>query len=95
MRWDGWGNPAAAKELPFAVRALLPLLLGRIRRPDPGVTLDDVLLPPPALARGDVDALIAVVGDDNVEGHTGRGSVTRAGARRRICSGAGRGASRT
>lgn len=67
MRWDGWGDPAAEKELPFAVRALLPLLLGRIRRPDPGVALDDVLLPPPALAQGDVDALIAVVGDDNVD----------------------------
>ena len=29
MRWNGWGDPALASDLPFAVRALLPTVVGR------------------------------------------------------------------
>lgn len=66
MRWDGWGDPERATELPRAVRALLPLMLGRVRRPDPAPTLDAVELAAPRLTAADLDALAAVVGPERV-----------------------------
>lgn len=66
MRWNGWGDPVRAKDLPRAVRALLPLLLGRIRRPDPAVDLADVDLPPSVLDHADVAAFAAIVGPEHV-----------------------------
>lgn len=66
MRWNGWGDPTKARDLPLAVRSLLPLLLGRIRRPETPVSLDDVELAPSALEPADVEALAAVVGADHV-----------------------------
>lgn len=66
MRWNGWGDPTKARDLPLAVRSLLPLLLGRIRRPETPVSLDDVELAPSALEPADVAALAAVVGADHV-----------------------------
>ena len=62
MRWDGWGDPARAEALPFAVRSLLPLLLGRVRRPAPGPALDEVRLEDPALTAADIDAFRALLG---------------------------------
>lgn len=44
MRWNGWGDPAKAKGLPLPVRALLPMLLGRVRTPAPAVELSEVQL---------------------------------------------------
>ncbi|WP_341974632.1 FAD-binding oxidoreductase [Microbacterium sp. LWO13-1.2] len=71
MRWNGWGDPVKAQELPRAVRALLPLLLGRIRKPDAPVVLGDVHLEPSALQSDDLEAFVAVVGiahvDDSAE----------------------------
>ncbi|WP_255305193.1 FAD-binding oxidoreductase [Microbacterium sp. 3J1] len=67
MRWNGWGDPAKAVELPLAVRTLLPLLLGRIRRPEPAVALDEVELAPSALDAADIGALEAAVGADGVD----------------------------
>ncbi|UOQ87828.1 FAD-binding oxidoreductase [Agromyces endophyticus] len=62
MRWNGWGDPAKAKELPLAVRALLPMVLGRVPKPEPAVALDDVELAPTRLDDDDLAALAAVVG---------------------------------
>lgn len=67
MRWNGWGDPAKEKDLPRAVRTLLPLLLGRIRRPEPAVLLPDVVLPASALTEEDLAAFRAVVGAEHVD----------------------------
>lgn len=66
MRWNGWGDPGRAEDLPFAVRSLLPLLLGRIRRTRPGVALADVRLSASAFTPTDADAFAAVLGIDQV-----------------------------
>ncbi|WP_372968577.1 FAD-binding oxidoreductase [Microbacterium sp.] len=67
MRWNGWGDPAREKPLPRAVRALLPMLLGRIRRPEDPVKLHEVRIEPTALDAGDLSALGAVVGVEHVD----------------------------
>jgi len=67
MRWNGWGDPAKAKDLPFAVRTLLPLLLGRIRRPAPGAEIADVRLPATMLPDDAVAAFARVVGTVHVD----------------------------
>ncbi|WP_235560853.1 FAD-binding oxidoreductase [Microbacterium sp. Leaf320] len=67
MRWNGWGDPAKADDLPRAVRALLPLLLGRIRKPAAPVELGDVLLAASALTPDDIAAFTVVVGKDRVD----------------------------
>lgn len=67
MRWNGWGDPDKAKDLPRAVRALLPLMLGRIRRPEPPVALSAVQIGPSALTEADVEAFGAAVGVDQVD----------------------------
>lgn len=64
--WNGWGDPALAKDLPLAVRALLPTILGRIRRPEPPAELTDVVLSPSELAAEDLAGLATIVGDDAV-----------------------------
>ncbi len=66
MRWNGWGDPALAKDLPLAVRALLPTVLGRVHRAEPAVALEDVRLSPSALAAEDRAALTAIVGQSHV-----------------------------
>lgn len=67
MRWNGWGDPAKAKDLPLAVRTLLPLLLGRVRKPGAPVALDDVQLVPSRLDADDLVAFASAVGSDNVD----------------------------
>ncbi|QIK64887.1 FAD-binding oxidoreductase [Leucobacter viscericola] len=66
MRWNGWGDPERAKPLPRAVQALLPLLLGRVRKPAAPVELANVRLTPSALSGEDLDAFRGAVGDENV-----------------------------
>lgn len=66
MRWNGWGDPTEAKELPLAVRALLPMLLGRVRKAEPAAELRDVELPPSRLGDADLAALAAIVGPERV-----------------------------
>lgn len=66
MRWDGWGDPDLAKDLPFAVRALLPALLGRIRRPQPSIPLERVQVAETALTLADRDAFGDVLGGSHV-----------------------------
>lgn len=67
MRWNGWGDPAKAKSLPLAVRTLLPLLLGRIRKPEPAIELAQVRLAPSALSEEDRAAFRTAVGPENVD----------------------------
>ena len=66
MRWNGWGDPAKAKDLPGAVRALLPIKLGRIPRPAPAASFDEVELEASALTEADRLALAAIVGEEYV-----------------------------
>lgn len=67
MRWNGWGDPEKAEDLPRAVRTLLPLLLGRIRKPAEPVDLADVHLDSSALGLDDIDAFGGVVGSAHVD----------------------------
>ncbi|WP_188437475.1 FAD-binding oxidoreductase [Microbacterium murale] len=64
--WNGWGDPGLAKDLPLAVRALLPTILGRIRRPEPPVALSDVIAAASSLTEEDRADLVAIVGADAV-----------------------------
>lgn len=80
MRWNGWGDPAKAKDLPLPVRALLPMLLGRVRRPEPAATLAEVQLAPSGLSDEDHAALAAAVGRANVE-DTAEARIRHAGGR--------------
>lgn len=66
MRWNGWGDPALAKELPLAVRALLPMKLGRVPKAAPATPLEQVVLEPTRLTEADIAALAAVVGESGV-----------------------------
>lgn len=66
MRWNGWGDPALAKDLPLAVRALLPMKLGRIPKAAPATALDAVVVSPSLIGSNDLAALRAVVGENNV-----------------------------
>lgn len=66
MRWNGWGDPAKAKDLPFAVRALLPVLLGRIHKPSTPAQLSEVRVAESALTAGDCEKFAAALGADQV-----------------------------
>lgn len=70
MRWNGWGDPERAKPLPRPVQALLPLLLGRVRKPTSPVELARVRIAPTALSSEDLDALRVAVGAVNVDTST-------------------------
>ncbi len=79
-RWNGWGDPDRAVTLPGAVRVLLPVLLGRIRRPAPAATLAEVRLAPSRLTPADLDALRSVVGAEAVD-TTDEARIRHAGGR--------------
>lgn len=80
MRWNGWGDPAKAKDLPLPVRALLPMLLGRVRRPEPAATLAEVQLAPSQLSDEDHADLSAAVGPAHIDG-TAEARIRHAGGR--------------
>ncbi|NYF28394.1 MULTISPECIES: FAD-binding oxidoreductase [unclassified Microbacterium] len=80
MRWNGWGDPAKAKGLPLPVRALLPMLLGRVRTPAPAVELSEVQLRPSRLTAEDRAAFVLAVGLENVD-DTPEARVRHAGGR--------------
>lgn len=80
MRWNGWGDPAKAKGLPLPVRALLPILLGRVRKPAPAVELSDVQLRPSRLTDEDRAAFVVAVGLESVD-DTPEARVRHAGGR--------------
>lgn len=66
MRWNGWGDAALAKDLPLAVRTLLPMKLGRVTRPKPATSLAEVEVADTALAAADIEAMRAIVGSSHV-----------------------------
>lgn len=80
MRWNGWGDPAQAHELPRAVRALLPLLLGRIRRPPAAPALDEVRIAECALTAEDIAGFADVVGSEQIDA-SAEGRIRHAGGR--------------
>ncbi|ORW12312.1 flavoprotein [Mycolicibacter longobardus] len=63
MKWNAWGDPAAAKPLSDGIRQLLKAALGvegtAAAEPDP----DQVTLTPSSLAEADRQALAAIVGE--------------------------------
>lgn len=63
MRWNGWGDPALAKGLPLAVRALLPMRLGRTQRPEAAPALGEVVVAPSRLDATDLGQLREIVGE--------------------------------
>lgn len=67
MRWNGWGDPARASDLPRAVRMLLPLLLGRLQKPEAAPDLADVQLEPSSLLDDDLQEFAALVGAEHVD----------------------------
>ncbi|WP_407688856.1 FAD-binding oxidoreductase [Mycobacterium sp. HUMS_1102779] len=62
MKWNAWGDPAAATPLSDGIRALLTQAVGLEDTAGPELDPDQVKLRPSALAQADVDALAAIVG---------------------------------
>jgi alkyldihydroxyacetonephosphate synthase len=62
MKWDGWGDPAAAKPLSDGIRSLLKQALGVQDSGTPDLAADQARLRPSRLAQADYDALSAIVG---------------------------------
>ncbi len=71
MRWNGWGDPSLAKDLPLAVRALLPMKLGRIPKAVPAADLGAVIVSQSLLSSEDIHALGSVVGEQHVSVENG------------------------
>lgn len=63
MKWNAWGDPAAAKPLSDGIRTLLVQALGVEAVAGPEPEADEVRLRPSVLSDADRDALIAIVGD--------------------------------
>jgi alkyldihydroxyacetonephosphate synthase len=63
MKWNAWGDPAAAKPLSEGIRALLVQALGVEAIPGSEPEADQVRLRPSALSAEDREALVAIVGD--------------------------------
>ncbi|MDI6022984.1 FAD-binding oxidoreductase [Leucobacter sp. UT-8R-CII-1-4] len=66
LRWNGWGDPALAKQLPLALRTLLPLKLGRIQKPAPATAIDKVAVAASALSAEDRAAFATVIGETHL-----------------------------
>ncbi|MGA5817590.1 FAD-binding oxidoreductase [Kitasatospora sp. NPDC094028] len=66
MKWDAWGDPALAKELPPDVKGLLAAALGITGDATPGPALDEVRLHPSRIGADDLKALAALVGEAHV-----------------------------
>ncbi|CAN5351121.1 FAD-binding oxidoreductase [soil metagenome] len=62
MKWNAWGDPAAAKPLSDGIRSLLEQALGVTPADHPELAADNVRLTPSALAAADHEALSAIVG---------------------------------
>jgi alkyldihydroxyacetonephosphate synthase len=63
MKWNAWGDPAAATPLSDGIRTLLEQALGVGGAPSAELPADQVRLRPSALSDVDRDALVAIVGD--------------------------------
>lgn len=66
MKWDAWGDPAAAKPLSDGIAGLLQQALGISGDNVPAVGLADVRLRPSALSPADRAGLAAIVDDANL-----------------------------
>ncbi|MCW2623939.1 MAG: putative FAD-linked oxidoreductase, partial [Mycobacterium sp.] len=65
MKWNAWGDPAAAKPLSDGIRTLLEQALGVDGAPSAELAADQVRLRPSALSDTERDALVAIVGEAN------------------------------
>jgi len=65
MKWNAWGDPAAAKPLPEGIHALLEQALGVQVSDAPELQPEQVHLRPSALTPEDLTALRAIVGDEH------------------------------
>ncbi len=64
MKWNAWGDPAAAKPLSDGVRALLKQVVGLEEQPEVELEPDQVQLRPCAMSQEDQDALAKIVGPE-------------------------------
>ncbi|AKN18626.1 putative flavoprotein [Mycobacterium haemophilum DSM 44634] len=64
MKWNAWGDPAAATPLSEGIRSLLKQVLNLAEREETELDPDQVQLRPCALSEADHDALAAIVGAD-------------------------------
>ena len=62
MKWNAWGDPAAAKPLSDGVRSLLKQVVGLEDSTEAELEPDQVKLRPSALSQADRDALAGIVG---------------------------------
>ncbi len=62
MKWNAWGDPAAAKPLSDGIRSLLKQVLGLEDSTETELEPDQVQLRPCALSEADQDALAKIVG---------------------------------
>src|SRR6187551_2478786 len=62
MKWNAWGDPAAAKPLSDGIRALLKQALGVDGATTPELEASDVTLRPSTRPDANRDALAAIVG---------------------------------
>jgi alkyldihydroxyacetonephosphate synthase len=62
MKWNAWGDPAAAEPLSDGIRTLLEQALGVHGTPGPELDADRVRLRPSALSAADTQALVDIVG---------------------------------
>lgn len=65
MKWDAWGDPAAAKPLSDGIRSLLEQALGVGEGTTPSLALEDVTVRPSALSDADRAALAGIVGAEH------------------------------
>lgn len=66
MKWNAWGDPAAAKPLSDGIKALLKQIVGLDDSSAPGLEPDQVQLRPSALSQADRDELAKIVGAEYV-----------------------------
>jgi alkyldihydroxyacetonephosphate synthase len=80
MKWNAWGDPAAAKPLSDGIRALLKQALGVEGPAETPLEASQVKLRPSALSVGDRDSLASIVGAEyfNDDDH---GRLLRAGGK--------------
>lgn len=80
MKWNAWGDPAAAKPLSDGIKTLLKQALGVDGAATPDLEADDVTLRPSALSDADREELAAIVGADYCRVDD-RGRLLRAGGK--------------
>src|SRR6185312_3090917 len=64
MKWNAWGDPAAAKPLSEGIRALLKQAVGLEDSETAELELDQVKLRPSTLSQADQEALAEIVGTE-------------------------------